>query len=305
MKHNLFRAAALLATILMLVFSASAASAETVTFMDKVTVDVTAEELDMGKVRVSDMDAFIDFLQKLPNLKKVDMFATKIKPSSIDALVEAFPNIEFGWTMRLGDHDVRTDITAFSTLHNNKANPHTEKQFKYLKYCKNLLALDIGHNLVTDVSFLYDLPNLRYLILACNNNLSDITPVGSLKDLEYLELFKNHIEDLSPLVNCQKLVDLNICFNYVKDYTPLESLVNLERLWIYNSNNWRTADKVSPEVVEALKKALPNCYLDSTSYSTNGGWREHDRYFVIYHTFKYSEFVPFENAAEILPLYRK
>lgn len=279
------------------------AYADEVSYMGKFKADTSAEYIDLGKVRVEDMDAFITFLRKLPNVKKVDMFSTNMYTKDIDKLAAAFPDIEFGWTMRIGDHWVRTDATAFSTLHNNKSPAHNERHFKYLKYCKNLQALDIGHNLVTDLSFLYDLPNLKYLILACNINLRDITPVGSLKELEYLELFKNDIYDISCLTNCPNLIDLNICFNRIKDWTPIHSLDKLERLWLYNSNNYSDNIPVDRQIVADIKKALPNCYVDSTSYSTLGGWRDHDRYYVIYHTFKYGEFVPFDQAEEIKKLY--
>lgn len=289
--------------ILLCLFGAGAALAEEVSYRNKFTADTEAEYIDLGKVNVDDIDSFITFLRKLPNLKKVDMFTTKMYPTQIDKLASAFPDIEFGWTMRIGDHWVRTDATAFSTQHNNKSTGHNERHFKYLKYCKNLQALDIGHNYVTDCSFLYDLPHLKYLILACNINLKDITPVGSLKELEYLELFKNDINDISCLVNCPNLVDLNICFNRIKDWTPLYSLTNLERLWLYNSNNYSNDIPVDKQIVADIKKALPNCHVDSTSYSTLGGWREHDRYYVIYHTFEYGEFIPFEQAEEIRKLY--
>ena len=274
-------------------------STEKVSYMGKFTCDANAEYIDLGKVRVEDMDAFITFLRKLPNIRQVDMFNTNMYTKDIDKLAAAFPEIEFGWTMRIGDHWVRTDATAFSTLHNNRSTMHNQNQFKYLKYCKNLLALDIGHNLVTDLSFLYDLPNLKVLILACNINLKDITPVGSLKDLEYLELFKNDINDISCLANCTNLIDLNICFNRIKDWTPIHGLDKLERLWLYNSNNWSDGYPVDREVVKALKENLPNCHVDSTSSSTLGGWREHDRYYVIFHMFKYGEYIPFHRAQEI------
>ena len=297
----------LVSLCLLLMMLLSLACAEevvaTVTYQGKFTCAADAEYIDLGKVRVDDIDAFINFLGKLPNLKKVDMFNTQLYTKNIDRLAEAFPDIEFGWTMRIGDHWVRTDVTAFSTLHNNSSDMHSEKNFKYLKYCKNLVALDIGHNAVRDLSFLYDLPNLKVLILACNIELRDITPVGSLKDLEYLELFKNDIHDISCLANCTNLIDLNICFNRIKDWTPLEGLDKLERLWIYNSNNWSEEYPVDKEVVNALKTSLPNCHVDSTSYSTLGGWREHDRYYVIYHMFKYGEYIPFSQASEIKKLY--
>lgn len=289
--------------IVMSVACMASASAETLTYQGKVTADVNAEEMDLGNFAVTEMNSFVKFLRQFPNLKKVDMFATKMYAKDMDLLAAEFPDIEFGWTMRIGDHWVRTDTTAFSTLHNNRSPLHTESQFRYLKYCKNLLALDIGHNAVENLDFLYDLPKLKVLIVACNIDLKDITPIGSLKELEYLELFKNDINDISCLTGCTKLIDLNICFNRVKDWTPLHELKNLERLWLYNSNNYSPEIPVDKNVVYAIKNALPDCHVDSTSYSTLGGWREHDRYYVIYHMFKHSEYIPFDRAAEIHALY--
>lgn len=289
--------------IVMSVACMASASAETLTYQGKITADVNAEEMDLGNFAVTEMNSFVKFLRQFPNLKKVDMFATKMYAKDMDLLAAEFPDIEFGWTMRIGDHWVRTDTTAFSTLHNNRSPVHTESQFRYLKYCKNLLALDIGHNTVKNLDFLYDLPKLKVLIVACNIDLKDITPIGSLKELEYLELFKNDINDISCLTECTKLIDLNICFNRVKDWTPLHELKNLERLWLYNSNNYSPEIPVDKNVVYAIKNALPDCHVDSTSYSTLGGWREHDRYYVIYHMFKHSEYIPFDRAAEIHALY--
>lgn len=271
---------------------AGTAAADTVSLEGKFKADSAAEYIDLGKVRITNMDALIKFMRQLPNIKKVDMFNSSVYPKDIDKLVEAFPDVEFGWTMRIGDHLVRTDATAFSTLHGQQDSPHTEQQFKYLKYCRNLQALDIGHNGVKDVSFLYDLPNLKVLILSCNK-IQDITPVGSLTELQYLELFKNDISDISCLANCTNLLDLNICFNRITDWTPVYQLEKLERLWMYNSNNYSTDKPVSKEVVVDIKAALPSCYVDSTSYSTLGGWREHDRYDVVYQSFKYSTYIPF------------
>jgi hypothetical protein len=160
------------------------------------------------------------------------------------------------------------------------------------------VALDIGHNRVDDLSFLYDLPNLKVLIVACNA-VTDITPIGSLKDLEYLEIFKNKIKDISPLAGLTNLVDLNICFNYIGDWTPIHGLTKLERLWLYNSNNYSDDRPVPTSVVNELKEKLPDCYIDYRSYSTNGGWREHPRYDVIYEMFKSGQYIAFPTAEEI------
>ena len=269
-------AALMLFIILLTSFSfAEEAVMNTASYMGQFTCKVDAEYIDMGKVRVLDMTKFIEFLHKLPNLKKVDMFNTNMYTKDIDKLAAAFPDIEFGWTMRIGDHWVRTDATAFSTLHNNRSPQHTERNFA----------------------------NLKVLILACQIELRDITPIGSLKNLEYLELFKNDIHDISCLKNCTNLIDLNLCFNRIKDWTPLLGLKKLERLWLFNSNNWSDEYPVDKQVVYDLKAALPDCHVDEKSYSTLGGWREHERYYVIYHMFKHGEYIPFDRGAEIKALY--
>lgn len=261
------------------------------------TADRDAEVIDLGDVTIKSAEVFIEYLRQFPHLKQAALYATPLSPESIDALTEAFPQVKLGMTMRIGDHLVRTDATAFSTLHGNSSRHHDEDDFRYLRYCTNLLALDIGHNSVRDVSFLYDLPDLKVLILACNE-ITDITPVGSLHQLEYLELFKNDVRDLSCLEGCTKLIDLNVCFNHIDDLTPIAKLSRLERLWVFNSNNWSDADPVDGQQLALLKQALPQCQIDSTSYSTLGGWRDHRRYYIVSNMFRLGEYIPFTNTPE-------
>ena len=267
---------------------AGAALAEDMVYFGDYAVPADATAIDLGDVKVKDFAAFEAFLDQLPNLQRVDMFATEVKKDRINELAERYPNIRFGWTMVIATtdhrHYIRTDATAFSTLHNNKFKTHSSADFEILKYCPDLLALDVGHNGIDDLSFLYDLPKLRVLILACNR-ITDITPLASLTDLQYAELFKNSITDITPLAGLTNLLDLNICFNRIKDWTPLYGLTNLERLWIYNSNNYSEDIPVPKDVVNGIKAALPNAYVDSTHYSTEGGWRVHERYDIIFATF--------------------
>lgn len=285
------------ALALVMLLAAAPALAEGTATYEGFSAPLNAEYIDMGNTRVIDFPSFISFLRQFPNLKKVDMFSTPVTRTKIDDLVAALPNVEFGWTIRIYEHTVRTDATAFSTLHRSSSTWHGSRDFEVLKYCKNLLALDIGHNEIDDLSFLYDLPQLKVLIVACNQ-ITDITPVGSLKNLEYLELFKNNIHDISCLSGLTNLIDLNICFNRIADLTPIMGLTQLERLWIFNSNNYSDDIPVDPAVVKALKEALPNTYIDSTNWSTEGGWREHERYFIInemFHSFVYQPFPGHEN----------
>lgn len=310
------KAAAVLCMVLLLAISlsclpAAETSAEpfslrTVTYTEgnqSVTVRADAEYIDMGDVVIKDYARFEQFVKGFSNLKKLDMFSTRIKKAQIEHLAATFPDIEFGWTIVIPctnklhpertPHVIRTDATAFSTLHNNTCTSHSNEDLAVLRFCKNLQALDVGHNSLTDLSFLYSLPHLKVLIVACNINLRDITPIGSLKELQYLEIFKNDIHDISCLVNCPDLVDLNICFNRISDLTPIYQLKKLRRLWIYNSNNWSKEQPVPKAAVTALREALPDCYIDSVNWSTDGGWRVHPRYDTIYEMFWGTEYIPF------------
>ncbi len=238
--------------------------------------------LNLGNQDVRDMDGLVRFLDKHPQLTKVDMYATTLKAEDADHLAVRYPDIAFGWTLHLVDeHVIRTDATAYAINHNNRSKEHTSEDFRNLQYCTNLKALDLGHNKITDISFLNNLQDLKVLIITCNK-ITDISPLANLKQLEYLELFKNQIADMSPLAGLSNLLDLNICHNKTDDLTPLYSLKGLERLWIYNSNNYSADDPLPEGRVQALQGALPDCYIDSTHYSTLGGWRTHPRYYVVF-----------------------
>ena len=271
---------------------AGAACAE-ITF-EGVTVSEDAVYVDFGETAVSDLDGLADFLAQLPNVRQVDMYANRMTRAECDALAGRFPEIRWGWTLVIQARDhrhlVRTDATAFSTLHNNRSTQHTSEDFEILRYCWNLKALDIGHNSVTDIEWIRDLPDLRVLILACNR-IEDISPLADLHMLEYAELFKNRIEDLTPLMGLTHLLDLNICFNRVHDWEPLMGMTWLKRLWCYRSGWYWVHNEIPRDVVRALKAALPDTEVDSSHYSTAGTWRYinsrrmHPHYEVITHIF--------------------
>ena len=257
-----------------------------------ITVDRNTEYVDFGNRAVFDWDPVYEFLLQLPNLKKVDMYGAVVSLQVYNKLNELFPDVEFGVQFRYGEHRVRTDQTAFSTLYAGGQKLHNYDEISMLVWCKNLYALDIGHHPVKKLDFLYELPELRVLIVAINE-LTDITPIASLKHLEYLEIFHNHITDLSPLEGLEYLMDLDLVKNNVSDLTPLLGLKRLKRLWIYNCN----MDGEPPaETVRQLQEALPDCHIDYTHTSTGGGWRSHPHYDVIFRMFRKHRYEPFEDS---------
>lgn len=266
------------------------AAAEEATLMDKYTATTDMTELDLGNVKATDLGKLEAFLDKFPNLARVNMYATPLRNSQVEELAARYPEVEFGWTIQVAEHTFRTDQTAFSTLHYGKSKTHNNKGFTSLRFMKELRALDIGHNGFNDLSFLYEMPELRVLIIACNH-FSDLTPIASLEHLEYLEIFSNEVTDLTPLAGLTNLMDLNIGYNKITDYSPLYELPNLKRLWLYKSNAYGVTVPV-----EELQAAHPDCIINNVSNPSEGGWREHPHFDVIHAMFRANVYQPFEDS---------
>ena len=282
----------MLALIGALLLAAGAVRAEETVSFQGVTVEKTAEYLDMGDVKIQDLAAFERFLDQLPALRQVDMFETPVNRRQIEELVARFPNIEFGWTIHIAAaHYVRTDATAFSTLH-GECMGHSSQDFEVLKYCKNLRALDIGHNDVVDLNFLRNLPKLRVLILA-DNPIHDISPLADLKELEYLELFSCYFWDMTPLTELPHLLDLNICNNKnVYQYSVmLELSPTIKRLWISEMGVI-----IGPQRVAELKTVMPDAIFSIEDHPTANGWRKGEHYETIYEIFHTGVYKPFSDS---------
>lgn len=251
-----------------------------------------ARVADLSGLTAIDLGELIALLDQLPGAEEALLYDAAITAEQADTLRERYPGIFFGLTFRLEDHVVRTDQTAFSTLHNNRAPRHTSQQLAFLRHCVRLEALDLGHNAVSDISFIGGLSELRVLIIALNE-ITDISPLENLKKLEYLEMFRNKVKDIGPLSGLTALRDLNMGYNYVSDYTPLYGLSGLERLWLYQSNGYK-AGPMGKDMMRRIKDALPGCLVDGVSAGTGGAWREHPRYDVIFDIFKTSVYRPFD-----------
>ena len=284
----------LFAVWLTLPAAASAQSADTVRFGD-LSVPRDAEEIDLGGQTVSDWDAFEDFLRSLPALRKADLYETVVEAPILERFSQAFPDIRFGFTIHIThDHYIRTDQTAFSTLH-GRCPGHQSDAFAALAYCRELRALDLGHNDITDLSFLAPLTKLRVLILACNPRLGSredsLAVLRNLPDLEYLELFSCGLRDVTPLADLPHLLDLNLAFNRVSDESPLFRIPTLRRLWVSKLNR-----RSSAKTLAALRAALPEAEIVDGGQPTDRGWRVGPHYETIYEIFHTDRYVPFADS---------
>ena len=236
-----------------------------------------AEEIDLSGIPVDDLEQIRAAAALMPKLKKVVMSDCGVPDAEMDALDQSFENVRFVWTVYFSIYALRTDATYFCAADvpqlNYDAPVLGDAQLYPIRYCRDLVALDLGHMWIYDLSFLYNMPKLKYLILV-GGRFSDITPIGSLQELSYLEIFQTMPRDISPLLNCKKLEHLNMCYCSGFDLSPLKEMKQLKRLWYAG---------LGPDRGAALIAALPDTqvycpYVDADG-STGGGWREDEAYY--------------------------
>ncbi len=255
--------------------------------------ETTTLDLDRMGIRVTDREALAAVLDGAPQLRRVFLFDSELPTADMEWLFDRYyPRVFLGFTLHIGPHVIRTDQTAFSTLHYSsptKDDPrHTSEELYPLRMCVHLQALDLGHNYLTDLSLLHWMPELEVLIISPNYGLTDISPVAECKNLVYLECFNTPITDLSPLAGLTKLRDLNLTRDgQVTDLSPLYDLPNLERFW------WGHMDRVPIEQKKIMREKHKGCKFVMVYDPTDGGWRRHPHFNALHSFFRTGVYVPF------------
>lgn len=232
-------------------------------------LNLNAESLDFNHTTVKDEGEGIRKI--LPFMRKctyLDMDYCGVSNEAMAMIRDENPNVEVVWRIWFGEnYSVRTDVERIL------ASKPTVGGMLYdasvLQYCKKLKYLDLGHNdELSDLSFVSTMPDLEVLIIAMTN-ISDLSPLENCPKLEYLEIQETNVSDLSPLAGLTDLAHLNICNQEnITDASPLYGLTKLERLWIGCNT------PIPEDQVEKLRSSLPNCDINTTTYDPHGeSWR--------------------------------
>lgn len=172
------------------------------------------------------------------------------------------------WTVQLGKKlTARTDDTTFMPVREHVYYFLDEDAYN-LRYCEDMLCVDVGHMGLTNIDFVKGMPHLQILILAHNGQLQDISPISSCKELIFLELDWSAVKDFTPLVGCTSLEDLNIGLTY-PSVEPLMQMTWLKNLWMVDRGG-----------AYQLSQALPDTKIVSSADVTVGaGWRNLPNYY--------------------------
>jgi len=237
-----------------------------------VIADEFTEQLDLTGIpmTVEQIEAALPYL---PNVTFIDMTDCGISNEEMDALNRRHENVKIVWTVDIGPYfRLRTDATYFMPT---KEGIFVSDEIIYnLRYCTDMIAIDLGHKKITNIDFVAFMPHLKYLLL-CETLITDLTPLTGLTELVYLELFLTRPKDLSPLLTLTALEDLNL--HYTRgDVNIIAQMTWLKNLWWGNNQGAR----LTWDQQQMLREAIPGCNFNFTSpSSTGGGWRELPNYY--------------------------
>ena len=224
-----------------------------------------AVDADLSGMAVTDLEELEQALPYYPKLQKVDLSDCGLENEELDALNKRHQDVRFVWTVSVGKVRVRTDSLFFAPVKTGQT--VYEGQLDNLRYCPDVIAVDVGHMPLKTCDWVRYFPKLQYLIIA-DTGISDITPLANCENLIFLEMFLTLCRDYSPLQQCKNLEDLNLCYTY-GPADPVREMTWLKRLW------WDGIRYNDKDIADSLPNTEVN--LDSGS-STGGGWREGAHY---------------------------
>lgn len=174
-------------------------------------------------------------------------------------------------TGKFGSFEIRTDATTFMPLKHRIYFFHDDDMYN-VRYCEDIICMDVGHMTFSDVSFVQNMPHLKYLILNMTN-VKDITPLSTCKELVFLELCDSWVNDYTPLLGCTALEDLNLGGTY-GDAAPIAQMTWLKNLW-WVGRSFSVKTQLEETLTET--KMLFHEGKDRTGF----GWRQLPNYYAM------------------------
>lgn len=230
----------------------------------------TTVEVDLSEQTVSSIEAVERGMSYLPKAESVFLGFCGLDNEEIAAYRErSRERYKVVWVVDLsGKMKVRTDIDNFMPSRDGWGYVR-DHEVDNIRYCEDLICIDLGHMGIKDVSFLETLVNLEYLILA-HTEVQYIDPIVNCQKLRYLELDWSCIRDVSPLVELKALEDLNLGMTW-PDITPILQMTWLKNLYLIKGN-----------CKANFAEALPNTrVVTSGDYTVSNGWRNLPNYYAM------------------------
>lgn len=232
-------------------------------------------EVDISHFPSESAQSIRDLASYFPKAEKLIVDNGAVDYETMAALREELrEKLKLVWTVmcgvggKRGPIAVRTDETTFMPI-KHKVWYFLDDDVYNLRYCEDMICVDVGHMTFSDCSFAGFMPHLKYLILA-HTSVRDISPLRNCKELIFLELDWSLVTDYSPLVECTALEDLNLG-NLYGAVEPLLKMTWLKNLW------WKDCSYTKQQ---ALKEALTETnMMFNLTFTVGNGWRQLQNYY--------------------------
>lgn len=213
-----------------------------------------------------------DALSYFPNIKEIILCGALLDNEAMAAFREAHrQDYRVIWSVQCGNRVIaRTDTPYFMPTKHN-VYYFLDEDSPNLKYCEEIIALDLGHMAIKNIDFVRYMPNLQYLVLA-HTQLQRVEPLSSCKKLKFLELDWSPIRDYTPLKECTSLEDLNLGNTYA-DFAPVQEMTWLKHLWMIGCSTG-PRNRVPQFLTETQ-------VMVSGSATVANGWRELPNYYAM------------------------
>lgn len=186
---------------------------------------ITKEDiLEIKELNLNDKELYeISDLKKFKNLEKLEMcdnYLTDLSPIS---------NLTSLKALYASNDPFKSDSDKAKRKGKNII-----RDMSFVRKLRKLTIISFNDTNMSDISFLKMLPNLEHVWLY-SNPISDITPIGALKKLKKVYFYDCDITDISVCRKLPQLEGIAINCNMVKDLSPLEGCKRLSYLDAHNN----------------------------------------------------------------------
>lgn len=199
-------------------------------------------------------DEALDTLKMLQKLSYLDLRGNKqLTAEGLDALKAAMPGCQIDhdtvyYHVTLGGWELTSDMQSVDLSGSGLW------ELTGLEKFHELTSLRACENNISNISPLRELWTMRELNLR-HNNIADISALSGHAELRTLDLSYNVIGDIYALGSCTNLEELDLSYNAITYLTHLNACTGLRRLNL-TGNPGLTAEQIL-----SLQGALPNCEI--------------------------------------------
>lgn len=226
-------------------------------------------QADISDVAVDDLSVVEREFACLPELESLLMNNCNKDNEAMAALRERVrADYKVVWTVKCGQIKVRTDETTFMPARDHIMY-YGDKEFYNLRYCEDMVCVDVGHMLNRSIEWVEFMPHLKYLVISISR-VKDFTPLSSCKELIFLEMSDIEFAQLEPLLGCTALQDLNLGHSR-GDHRIIAKMTWLKNIWWVGLNE---------NGARYIREANPDARVHTVGPRTvDGGWRKLQNYY--------------------------